>query len=132
MLAIAFWEDYSKRPVVKYAPGDEIADDHPKRDWLLASGIAVDEPEAPNPEPVAKPSSDEVPASDDAGDQTDGEADNGDADPNPEPEAKPAPDGKPKPTDSVEAHRAYLKSRKIDPKGMSRPQMIKAIAGLDD
>lgn len=113
MLAKAFWNDTSGDRVVKYAPGDVIKDDHPKRDWLLKSGIAVEEvkaskakePAKPTPKPAAEPVEDEPAKADSK---------------------------KPKPTDSAEAHRAYLKARKVETKGLTRAQMIKVIAGLDD
>ena len=92
---------------------------------LVERGIA-ENVQAPKSAPEAKTADDEAPA-EDAGDQA-----KGDSEPKPTPEEKPKADGKPKPTDSVDAHRVYLKSRKVDPKGMTRAQMIKAIAGLDD
>lgn len=124
MLAKAFWEDRSGDPAVKYAPGDEIPDDHPKRDWLLRSKIA-----AVVEEPV------KVDAADDQDDAVDVVDDAQDVDDTPvddveEPVKVDA--AKPKPTDSVDAHRNYLKARKIDTKGLTRPQMIKIIAGLED
>lgn len=112
MLAKAFWNDTSGDRVVKYAPGDKISDSHPKRDWLIKSGIAVEEVKASKPT-KAKES----------------------AEPKPEPvedEPVKADSKKPKPTDSAEAHRAYLKARKVETKGLTRAQMIKVIAGLDD
>lgn len=112
MLAVAHWEDRSGDRPVKYKPGDEVPDDHPKREWLLRSKIvklAEDTPKqvkSKKVEPVdEKPDEVEDPAT--------------------------APE-KPKPTDSVDAHRSYLKARKIDTKGLTRPQMIKIIAGLED
>lgn len=112
MLAKAFWDDRSGDRVVKYAPGDKISDSHPKRDWLLKSGIAVEEVKVSKPVKAKEP-----------------------AKPKPEPvedEPAKADSKKPKPTDSVDAHRAYLKTRKVDTKGLTRAQMIKVIAGLDD
>lgn len=111
MLAKAFWDDRSGDRVVKYAPGDVISDSHPRRDWLLKSGIAVEEVKATKAKETAKPA------------------------PKPEPvedEPVKADSKKPKPTDSAEAHRAYLKARKVETKGLTRAQMIKVIAGLDD
>lgn len=111
MLAKAFWDDRSGDRVVKYAPGDKISDSHPRRDWLLKSGIAVEEVKATKAKETAKPA------------------------PKPEPvedEPAKADSKKPKPTDSAEAHRAYLKARKVETKGLTRAQMIKVIAGLDD
>lgn len=121
MIVKAFWQDRSGGKVVKYTPGDEIADDHPKRDWLLRSGIAIDE--SKDSKPVKAKSKESV--------NDEKSAKTSEAPVNDEEPAKTSVD-KPKPTDSVDAHRAYLKSRKIDPKGMTRAQMIKAIAGLDD
>lgn len=112
MLAKAFWDDRSGDRVVKYAPGDKISDSHPKRDWLIKSGIAVEEVKASKPTKAKEP-----------------------AKPKPEPvedEPVKAASKKPKPTDSAEAHRAYLKARKVETKGLTRAQMIKVIAGLDD
>lgn len=125
MLAKAFWEDRSGNPSVKYSPGDEIPDDHPKRDWLLRSkiAVAVDEPVK-----VAEVIDDQ----DDAVDVVDDDqaVDNTPADDVDEPVK--VDTAKPKPTDSIDDHRAYLKARKIDTKGLTRAQMIKIIAGLED
>lgn len=122
MLAKAFWEDRSGDPAVKYAPGDEIPDDHPKRDWLLRSKIA-----AVVEEPVEA-----VDVADDQDDVVDDDqaVDNTPADDVDEPVK--VDTAKPKPTDSIDDHRAYLKARKIDTKGLTRAQMIKIIAGLED
>lgn len=112
MLAKAFWDDRGGDRVVKYAPGDKISDSHPRRDWLLKSGIAVEEVKVSNPTKAKEP-----------------------VEPKPEPvedEPVKADSKKPKPTDSAEAHRAYLKARKVETKGLTRAQMIKVIAGLDD
>ena len=38
--------------------------------------------------------------------------------------------GKPKPTDSIEKHREYATKHGIDPKGLSRAQLVKAIRDL--
>lgn len=112
MLAKAFWDDRSGDRVVKYAPGDKISDSHPKRDWLIKSGIAVEEVKVSKPAKAKEP-----------------------VEPKSEPvEGEPVKTDskKPRPTDSAEAHRAYLKARKVDTKGLTRAQMIKVIAGLDD
>ena len=112
MLAKAFWDDRSGDRVVKYAPGDKISDSHPRRDWLIKSGIAVEEVKASKSTKAKEP-----------------------AKPKPEPvedEPVKAASKKPKPTDSAEAHRAYLKARKVETKGLTRAQMIKVIAGLDN
>lgn len=112
MLAKAFWDDRSGDRVVKYAPGDKIADSHPRRDWLLKSGIAVEEVKASKPTKAKEPVK---------------------AEPKPvKGEPAKADSKKPKPTDSAEAHRAYLKARKVETKGLTRAQMIKVIAGMDD
>lgn len=125
MLAKAFWEDRSGNPAVKYAPGDEIPDDHPKRDWLLRSKIAAVVEEPAEAVDVADDQDDAVDVVDD-----DQAVDNTPADDVEEPVK--ADTAKPKPTDSVDAHRNYLKARKIDTKGLTRQQMIKIIAGLED
>lgn len=122
MLAKAFWEDRSGDPVVKYTPGDEIPDDHPKREWLIRSGIAAVVEEPAEAVDVADDQDDAV---DDAQD-----VDNTPADEVQEPVK--VDTAKPKPTDSIDDHRAYLKARKIDTKGLTRAQMIKIIAGLED
>lgn len=109
MLAKAFWDDRSGDRVVKYAPGDKISDSHPRRVWLLKSGIAVEEVKPVKAKEPAKPKPEPV-----------------------EDEPVKADSKKPKPTDSAEAHRAYLKARKVETKGLTRAQMIKTIAGLDD
>ena len=117
MLAVAHWEDRSGDRPVKYKPGDEVPDDHPKREWLLRSKIVkLDEDTADDVKPEKVEPVDDTPDEDTA-DEVE------------EPATDPK---KPKPTDSVDAHRAYLKARKIDTKGLTRPQMIKIIAGLED
>lgn len=121
MLAKAFWEDRSEDPAVKYAPGDEIPDDHAEREWLLRSGIAADVEESAG-EPEAE---DDQDAADDDQDVDDAPAEEDE-------EPVKVDTAKPKPTDSVDAHRDYLKARKIDIKGLTRPQMIKIVAGLED
>jgi len=118
MLVKAYWQDRRGDKVVKYAPGDVIPDDHPKRDWILRSGIAIEE----------KPESAKAARSEKSEEHEEETVEYSSSDETPVKEAA----EKPKPTDSVDAHRAYLKARKIDPKGMTRAQMIKAIAGLDD
>lgn len=112
MLAVAHWEDRSSGRPVKYKPGDEVPDDHPKREWLLRSKIVKLVEDAPD---EVKPKKVE-PVEDTASEVEEPVADT----------------EKPKPTDSVDAHRNYLKARKIDTKGLTRPQMIKIIAGLED
>lgn len=112
MLAVAHWEDRSGGRPVKYKPGDEVPDDHPKREWLLRSKIVKLVEDAPDEVKLKK-----VDPVEDTPDEVE------------EPVADPE---KPKPTDSVDAHRNYLKARKIDTKGLTRPQMIKIIAGLED
>lgn len=110
MIAVDFWIDRDSEPVGKYSPGDVIPDDHPKRAWLLKSGIArVDSPEHVKSEPVKV---------------------------EPKVEVKPEPKKvevalTPKPTDSIDAWRSYLKDQGIESKGLSKPQMIKAISNLN-
>lgn len=116
MLAKAFWEDRSGDSAVKYAPGDAIPDDHPKREWLIKSGIA-----APALDVVEDSNLDDVKV-----DVDDMHVPIDDA---------PALDvvedsGKPKPTDSIEKHREYATKHGIDPKGLSRAQLVKAIRDL--
>lgn len=114
MRAAAFWEDRAVDPVKKYTPGDEISDSHPKRDWLVRSGIAVAEPvdDEPHVEQVASEVGRESEHVDD--------------------DVPAAESSKPKPTDSVDAHRKWLKARGVDVRGLTRPQMIKVIAGMDE
>jgi len=113
MIAKSFWIDRGGDRPVKYSPGDTIPDDHPKRAWLLKSGIAETEQAQGKATPVAT------------------------AKPEPKVEAAPEPKvekrspKKPLPTDSIEAQRAYLTDQGIETKGLTKPQMIKAIANLD-
>lgn len=114
MIAKSFWTDRGGERSVKYSPGDTIPDDHPKRAWLIKSGIAETEQVQGKAAPVAK------------------------AKPRPKVEAEPEPkvekrsSKKPLPTDSVDAQRAYLAEQGIETKGLSKPQMIKVIANLDN
>lgn len=111
MLAKAHWEDRGSNPVVKYRPGDTIPDDHPKRDWLLNSGIASGDVEG---DPVVEVADD--------------------AEPEREPEAEavepePVPEGdvsRPKQAASTEDWRAYGESQGINTKGLSKQQIIAA------
>lgn len=115
MLAKAHWEDRSGEQPVKYIPGDEIPDDHPKREWLLRSKIAV-------AEPTSEPDVSVVPDGD-----SDAPSDGSASVPDDDPAPASTSGGKPKPTDSIEKHREYATKVGIDPKGLSRAQLIKAI-----
>lgn len=108
MLAKAHWEDRSGEQSVKYTPGDEIPDDHPKREWLLHSGIAVATSEVAEVVDDAEPeTSQETPA----------------VEPEPAPEGGPA---RPKQAASTEDWRDYGESMGVNTKGLSKQQIIAA------
>lgn len=102
---------------VRYRPGDLIPDDHPKRDWLIRHNIAEDssaEPVEDAAEDVSDQETDE-PVEDAAEAVSDQETDEPD-------EERPARAA------SVAAWRAYAETRGIDPKKMSKQELIAALS----
>jgi hypothetical protein len=103
------WPSREDGRTVWYRPGDQIPEDHPKRDWLLRSGIAVDADLQPAPEPTPAPAPEPKHAVSDA----------------------PAPDcpsvKRPAKAASIDSWRTYAVARGIDPKGMSKKDLIAAL-----
>jgi hypothetical protein len=90
-----------------YRPGDQIPEDHPKRDWLLRRGIAVDG--ELHPAPAAAPDSVEPKHA------------------APEPVSDVEPEVKrPARAASVDMWRSYAVALGIDPKGLSKQEIIAA------
>lgn len=130
MICKILWKTKENGRLVTYRPGDEIAHDHPKSEWLLKCGIATrqfdltDEPaevygrdENGN---IIDLNADTALQDDDDEDTTaeDDEADNT-AD-------EPAPDNKPtRPRNSapLEDWRKYATTKGIDHKGMTKAEL---------
>lgn len=124
MAEIRFVKAFRIKDLGLFKAGAVVAVDDAMSVRLVKRGVAetVQDSAADKDEPADD--------ADDAGELADSAADISGEEDKPS-EVKPAT-GKPKPTDSIDDHRAYLKARKIETKGLTRAQMIKIIAGLED
>lgn len=103
------WPSVEDGRTVWYRPGDQIPEDHPKREWLIRRGIAVDGDITPDR--PAKPAAPKVEST-----------------PNPGVDEEPVESGpvKPKRAASVDAWRTYAEAQGVDVKGMSKQEIIAA------
>lgn len=109
------WRPVVGGRVVRYVPGDELSEGHPKRDWLVRHGIAVEAGDsAPHLGDPVEP--DEAPEDAQEAAQDGPEADVQDAD---APEAK-----RPPKVAKLEMWQSYAKTQGVNPKGLTKDEII--------